>query len=325
MSHLTQEQRYTICCMLKQGYNKSEIARAITKDKSVVFNEIKRNSDKRSGVYDDELANRKYAKRQKEKPKIIRFTNLIQEETELLLRDDYSPEQVVGVFQKLGKETVSIERIYQYIWEDKKNKGDLHTHLRRQGRRYRKRGSSKDSRGIIKNRISIDKRDKIVENRSRFGDLEVDLIIGKHHNQAILTVNDRASGMLKMKKVASKQADIVTMAINEILEDWKPYLFTITADNGKEFAGHEEVSEKLEIDYFFAHPYHSWERGSNENLNGLIRQYFAKGSDFTEITNKHIKEIETKLNNRPRKRFNYENPIFVMNQLLFNQEVALMN
>ena len=318
MSHLTQEQRYTICCMLKQGYNKSEIARAISKDKSVVFNEIKRNSDKRSGFYDDELANRKYAKRQKEKPKIIRFTNLIQEETELLLRDDYSPEQVVGVFQKLGKETVSIERIYQYIWEDKKNKGDLHTHLRRQGRRYRKRGSCKDSRGIIKNRISIDKRDKIVENRSRFGDLEVDLIIGKHHNQAILTVNDRASGMLKMKKVATKQADIVTMAINEILEDWKPYLFTITADNGKEFAGHEEVSEKLEIDYFFAHPYHSWERGSNENLNGLIRQYFTKGSDFTELTNARVKEIETKLNNRPRKRYNYENPIFVMNQLLFN-------
>jgi len=201
----------------------------------------------------------------------------------------------------------------------------LHTHLRRQGRKYRKRGSSKDTRGIIKNRISIDQRNKIVEKRSRFGDLEVDLIIGKNHNQAILTVNDRASGMLKMKKVASKEATVVTKAINEILEDWKPYLRTITADNGKEFAGHEQVAENLEIDYFFAHPYHSWERGSNENLNGLIRQYFTKGSDFTEITNKRVKEIETILNNRPRKRYNYENPIFVMNQLLFNQKVALVS
>ena len=325
MAHLTQEQRYTISCMLKQGYNKSEIARAITKDKSVVFNEIKRNSDNRSGVYDDDLANRKAAKRQKEKAKNIRFTRFIQEEIELLLRADYSPEQVVGTLKKQAKETVSVERIYQHIWEDKKNKGDLHTHLRRQGRKYRKRGSSKDSRGIIKNRISIDQRHKIVESRSRFGDLEVDLIIGKNHNQAILTVNDRASGMLKMKKVASKEAIVVTKAINEILEDWKPYLRTITADNGKEFAGHEQVAENLEIDYFFAHPYHSWERGSNENLNGLIRQYFTKGSDFTEITNKRVKEIETKLNNRPRKRYNYENPIFVMNQLLFNQKVALVS
>ena len=311
--------------MLKQGYNKSEIARAITKDKSVVFNEIKRNSDNRSGIYDDDLANRKAAKRQKEKAKNIRFTRFIQDEIELLLRADYSPEQVVGTLKKQEKETVSVERIYQHIWEDKKNKGDLHTHLRRQGRKYRKRGSSKDTRGIIKNRISIDQRNKIVEKRSRFGDLEVDLIIGKNHNQAILTVNDRASGMLKMKKVASKEATVVTKAINEILEDWKPYLRTITADNGKEFAGHEQVAENLEIDYFFAHPYHSWERGSNENLNGLIRQYFTKGSDFTEITNKRVKEIETKLNNRPRKRYNYENPIFVMNQLLFNQKVALVS
>jgi IS30 family transposase len=325
MAHLTQEQRYTISCMLKQGYNKSEIARAITKDKSVVFNEIKRNSDNRSGIYDDDLANRKAAKRQKEKAKNIRFTRFIQDEIELLLRADYSPEQVVGTLKKQEKETVSVERIYQHIWEDKKNKGDLHTHLRRQGRKYRKRGSSKDTRGIIKNRISIDQRNKIVEKRSRFGDLEVDLIIGKNHNQAILTVNDRASGMLKMKKVASKEATVVTKAINEILEDWKPYLRTITADNGKEFAGHEKVAENLEIDYFFAHPYHSWERGSNENLNGLIRQYFTKGSDFTEITNKRVKEIETILNNRPRKRYNYENPIFVMNQLLFNQKVALVS
>jgi IS30 family transposase len=112
-----------------------------------------------------------------------------------------------------------------------------------------------------------------------------------------------------MKKVAAKEATVDPKAINEIIEDWKPYLSNISADNGKEFAGHEQVSETLAIDYFFAHPYHSWERGANENLNGLIRQYFTKGSDFTEISNKRVKEIETKLNNRPRKRYNYENPI----------------
>ena len=278
MTHITQEQRYTICCMLKQGYKQIEIALAIGKDKTVVRKEIRRNSDKRDGVYKYEQAQKKYAKRQKEKPKRKGFTKDIQQVTELLLRNDYSPEQVVGSLKKQGKETVSIERIYQHIWENKKNHGDLHTHLRRQGRRYRKRGAIKDSRGIIRDRISIDKRPVIVEKRERFGDLEVDLIIGKNHNQAILTINDRASGMLKMKKTPSKQASVVTEAITTLLEDWKPYLKTITADNGKEFAGHQKVAESLSIDYFFAHPYHSWERGSNENLNGLIRQYFTKGS-----------------------------------------------
>ena len=324
MAHLTQEQRYTICCMLKQGYKKSEIARSINKNRSVIYNEVKRNSDKRNGVYSDELANKKYAKRQKDKTKHKRFTSSIQEGIEILLQEDYSPEQVVGTLKKQKKKTVSVERIYQHIWEDKKNKGSLHSHLRRQGRRYRKRGAAKDSRGIIKNRISIEQRPEIVENRERFGDIEVDLILGKNHNQAILTINDSASGMLKMKKIQSKKETVVTKAINELLEDWKPYLHTITADNGKEFAGHEQVADNLRIDYFFARPYHSWERGSNENLNGLIRQYFTKGSDFTNITNQRVKEVETKLNNRPRKRYNYENPIFVMEQLLFNHNVAFM-
>jgi IS30 family transposase len=310
--------------MLKQGYKHIEIAIAIGKDKSVISRELKRNSDSRSGIYKDELAHRKYTKRQKEKHKHRKFTLEMQSEIETLLREDYSPEQVTGTLLKQGKQVVSIERIYQHIWEDKKDKGNLHSHLRRQGRRYRKRGASKDSRGIIKNRVSIDQRPKIVEKRERFGDLEVDLILGKNHKHAILTVNDRASGMLKMKKIPSKESSIVTEAITQILEEWKPYLYTITADNGKEFAGHEKVAENLEIDYFFAHPYHSWERGSNENLNGLIRQYFTKGSDFTNLTNERIKEVETKLNKRPRKRHKYQNPIFVMEKLLFNQKVALV-
>jgi len=170
----------------------------------------------------------------------------------------------------------------------------------------------------------IDKRPSIVEQRARFGDLEVDLIIGQNHKQAIVTLNDRASGMLKMKKVNTKKATEVTAAINEMLEDWIPYIHTITSDNGKEFAGHKKVALINNIDYYFANHYHSWERGSNENLNRLIRQYFSKKSDFRIITNQRIKQIEEKLNNRPRKRFNYENPIFVMNKLLFNQKVAFV-
>ena len=232
---------------------------------------------------------------------------------------------MVGTLKKQGETCVSIERIYQHIWTDKKQKGALYMHLRRQGRRYRKRGASKDTRGIIKHRVGIEKRPDVVDRRERFGDLEVDLIIGKNHNHAILTINDRASGMLKMRRVVSKESKVVTTAINNLLEGWAPYIKTITSDNGREFAGHQRVSESLNIDYYFARPYHSWERGSNENLNGLIRQYFPKGMDFHNLSDTRIKEVEAILNNRPRKRYQYENPIFVMNQLLFNSEVAFMS
>ena len=324
MSHLTVEQRYTIDVMIRNGYKQKDIAKAINKDKSVVSRELKRNKDMRSGEYRYDLAQRKYDKRNKDKPKRILFTPEVQQNVESLLKEDYSPEQIVGTLKKQNKETVSVERIYQHIWDDKKQKGELYLHLRNKGRRYRKRGNLKDNRGIIKNRIGIENRPEIVEERNRFGDLEVDLIIGKNHNQAILTICDRASGMLKMRKVKSKQAKEVGVALVEELEDWKPYIKTITADNGKEFADHEYVAESLNIDYFFARPYHAWERGSNENLNGLIRQYFKKASDFTIITDEQVKEIEKKLNNRPRKRFQFENPIFVMDNLLFNKEVAFV-
>ena len=324
MSHITYEQRYTISCMLKQGYNQSKISEALGKSKSVISREIHRNKDLRSGEYRHALAQKKYRQRQDSKNKHIRFTDTIKNDVETLIEDDYSPEQIVGTLKKRGSPYVSHECIYQHIWEDKKQKGLLHTHLRRQGRRYRKRGSSKDSRGIIKDRISIDERPSIVEKRERFGDLEVDLIIGKNHKQAIVTINDRTSGVLKMKKVASKESHIVAKAITDLLTEWKPYIHTITSDNGKEFAAHEIVATELNVDYYFAHPYHSWERGSNENLNGLIRQYIPKKTSFEDITQEHIKSIETKLNNRPRKRFYFETPIFVMENLLFNHKVALV-
>jgi IS30 family transposase len=324
MAHLTKEQRYTISVMKNKGFSYSKISEIIRVHKSTIGRELKRNCDKRNSNYCSDLAHRKYMKRQKQKPRYLKFTLPIQQTVEELLREDYSPEQVVGVLKRDNKETVSHERIYQHIWGDKAKKGTLYTHLRRQGRKYKKRGAKNDNRGIIKNRISIDKRPEVVDKRERFGDLEVDLIMGKNHKYAILTANDRASGMVKMKKVNSKHADEITCAIIQLLEDWMPYLHTMTADNGKEFAGHQTVAQQLNIQYFFAHPYHSWERGSNENLNGLIRQYFKKGTCFKSITDEQIITVQNKLNNRPRKRFNYQTPIFAMNNLLFNNKVAFV-
>lgn len=325
MSQITKEQRYTISVMLNQGFAPKDIAKFIGKNKSSIYREINRNKDKRNAVYKPELAEKKCRERHKYKPKRERLTAEIRAIIDKLIQEDYSPEQIVGYCKKKSIDCVSHETIYQYIWKNKKEKGDLHTHLRRQGRKYRQRGASKDNRGIIKDRISIETRPKIVEKRERFGDLEVDLIIGSHHKSAIVTINDRASGVLKMKKVESKEAAVVTRAINSLLEEWIPYLHTITADNGKEFAGHKEVAEFLNIDYYFARPYHSWERGSNENLNGLIRQYIKKKTDFRTLSDEYIKSIETKLNNRPRKRYNYEKPIFVMEKLLYNNSVAFIS
>lgn len=313
MKHLTREQRYTISEMKQKGYSQTKIAEVIGKSKSVVSRELDRNCDKRNGEYRSDLAQRKCEQRHKQKPKKLVFTNEVKEYVALKLEQKYSPEQIAGEAKKLGLPCVSHERIYQQIWADKKQGGELYKNLRTQGKRYRERGSKKDTRGIIKGRVDIDQRPKEVELRERLGDLEIDTIIGQNHKGAILTINDRVAGVVKMKKLDGKDAKKLAEAATEILQDWKPYLKTITADNGKEFAEHQAISEALDLSFFFAHPYHSWERGSNENLNGLIRQYIPKKTDFSTITDEYIKFVEDELNNRPRKRFNYESPNYIFN------------
>lgn len=324
MAHITKEQRYTIKVLKEKGKTYTYIARIIGKHKSVVSREIKRNMNQKTGKYDDDLAERKYQKRLKVKNKRIHFTEPIRKKVEELIKEDYSPEQIAGYCKEEGLECVSHETIYQRIWADKKQGGILYKHLRRKGKKYRKRGHKTDTRGIIPNRTDIEKRPKIVEKRERFGDLEVDTVIGKNHKGALITINDRASGMLKSKKVESKDSNIVADAIIEMLQDWLPYIKTITSDNGKEFADHQRIAEELNIDFYFAKPYHSWQRGSNENLNGLIRQYIPKKTELTYISDKQIDTIVEKLNNRPRKRYSFKNPIFVMDNLLFNKKVAFV-
>jgi IS30 family transposase len=323
MSHLSYEQRYTIEVLLQSKTSKSEIALVLSVDKSVIYREIKRNCDKRSGEYKALLAQNKYENRLATKPKRIKATEAVKTRVFSLIREDYSPEQVVGFLKKNNEETVSHETIYSLIWDDKKRKGNLHKHLRRKGRRYKKRGNSNETRGKIIGRVGIENRPKEAEKREVFGHFEVDTIIGKDHKGAIITLNERASGMLWMKKVESKDAEIVRKKLAEMLDEIRPYLKSITGDNGKEFAGHQYIADEY-CDFFFANPYSPWERGSNENLNGLIRQYIPKKSNFEDYTDEDIKMIQNKLNNRPRKRYNYETPIFVMEKLLFNPKVAFV-
>lgn len=322
MSHITEHQRYTISCMKNGGKSQKAIAQMIGKDKSVISRELKRNCDKRSGKYKSDLAQHKYVTRQLNKKRKVIFTPAIKDYVEKKLAEKYSPEQIVGIAKKEGVACVSHEIVYQHIWEDKRTNGTLHQHLRTAGKRYRKRGNKKDRRGCIVGRVDISERPKIIEERTRAGDFEIDTIIGKNHQGVIVTINDRVSGLLRMKKVEAKEAPLVAQAAIEKLKEWKGIIQTITADNGKEFADHQTISKALDIDFYFARPYHSWERGSNENLNGLIRQYIPKKTDFNLITDEYVQYVENELNNRPRKRFDYETPNTIFDKLILNQKVA---
>jgi IS30 family transposase len=310
--------------MKKQNYSQKEIAKAIGKDKSVVSRELKRNCDKRNGSYSSDLAQRKYNQRQKDKPKHIKFTSEVERFAESLLTQDYSPEQVVGRAKIYGVNCVSHERLYQHIWKDKKQGGKLHLHLRRKGRKYRKRGVARDTRGIIKDRIDISQRPAIVEQKERLGDLEIDTVIGQNHKGALLTINDRVSSMVWIAKLNGKNSEELAQKAIEILHPIKELVHTITGDNGKEFAEHKTISQKLGIDFYFARPYHSWERGANENTNGLIRQYFTKGSSFESITDKEVEDVQQILNNRPRKKLNFLTPIEYFFINLLDQKVAFV-
>lgn len=317
MSHLTQEQRYTIAVLKQNGISNTEIAKTIGKCKTVIGRELARNSDKRNGEYKYELACKKAQSRKDNKPHFSKLNDNIKQEVNNLLREKLSPEQIVGISKIKGVEMVSHETIYKYIWSDKKQKGELYKHLRSQGKKYKSRSNLKEKRGQIPNRQDISLRPPIVEKRERFGDLEIDTIIGKDHKGAILTINDRVTGVLWIKKLTGKDALELAKETIQLLSPLKENIKTITADNGKEFAQFEMIAKELNIDFYFAKPYCSWQRGSNENNNKLIRQYIPKKTDFDTISDEFIEKINSDLNLRPRKRFNFENPLY-----MFHQKVA---
>lgn len=220
------------------------------------------------------------------------------------IRLDWSPEQIPGTLAI----SISHQRIYQHIWADRRNGDTLYQHLRHSNKKHKKRYGSKDKRGQIRNRVSIDERPEIVAQKTRIGDWEIDTVIGKNHQGALVTLVDRVSKFTLIKKVASKHTEVVTQATIGLLQPYLDKTLTITADNGKEFAGHEKMKEQLNAEVYFAHPYCSWERGLNENTNGLIRQYFTKGSRFESITDDEVEAVMHRLNHRPRKSLNFKTP-----------------
>ena len=293
----------------QQGMSYRKIASKLGISHSTISREVRRNSSETSycplGAHQQALVRRHGSGKRRMSDKVFTFV-------ELALGWKWSPEQISGVGDLIDL-TVSHEWIYRYIRADRLQGGELFKQLRHSGKRRRK--SSQGKREIIPNRVGIEERPEVVDRRERLGDWELDTVIGKQGTGAIVSLVERKSRLYLIRKVEAKTAEAVRKAINTMLWRYRKHVHTITADNGTEFCGHELVAEKLKTKVYFAHPYCSWERGLNENFNGLLRQYIPKGTDLRQVTDKQIKWIETQLNLRPRKCLGYKQPAVVFEEL----------
>jgi IS30 family transposase len=306
-TQLTQEERYQIAALLKVEKSVKSIAECLGRCASTIHREIKRNRGKRG--YCPKQAQCLAEKR--------KFSGVKRIKDEVwiwvieLIERDWSPEQI-SLWLKQKKVHVSHEWIYQFIFKDKRRGGKLYTFLRCKKKR-KKRYGSYNTRGKIVNQVSICERPEIVDTRERIGDWEVDTVLGKRGHGLLVTLNERKSRFTWMVKVPNKTSGEVTKAVISSLKELEIPALTLTSDNGKEFAEHEKIAEKLNLDYYFADPYSSWQRGTNENSNGLIRQFFPKGQNFEKVSFEDIQFALDRLNNRPRKCLGMKTP----NQVLF--------
>lgn len=273
---------------------------------SSISREIARNTGKRG--YRHQQADRFAQERQREKPKAIKLTKQVKQEIDERIKQDWSPEQICGRFKQEREISLHHETIYQYLLADKQSGGELYKHLRHQKKKYRKRYGSSHNRTGIPNRVDIDQRPEQANNRERVGDWESDTIIGKNHKGAIVTLDERKTKLRLAFPLKTKAAKLVKQAIIKLLNPFRKVVKTMTFDNGKEFAGHEAIAKALGCQTYFAKPYHAWERGQNENANGLLRQYFPKTMELTNIKVKEVLEAVDKLNSRPRKCLGYKTP-----------------
>jgi len=305
-THLTDNERYQISSLLKAKLNPSQIAQVLERHKSTISREIRRNTGKRG--YRPKQAQNNYRTRKAHNSKSI--TAFGWAYIDYLLMEKYSPEQITGRLRRLGWLNVpSHERIYRYIYANKKSGGTLHCHLRCQKTYRKRRFKNQDRRGQLINRIDITARPTEADNRERLGDYEGDTMIGKNHQGVLVTLVDRKSRETKIQALPNRKAHRVTQAcINKLHAE---NVLSITFDNGKEFANHEMIADKLKTDIYFAKPYRSWERGTNENTNGLIRQFLPKSKQLDNVSDEEIQAIEDNLNNRPRKTLGYLTPLEV--------------
>ena len=312
---LTQVQRYQISALQSLGHSYTEIGHVIGVHKSTISREIARNASSKG--YRPLPAHRKALHRRH--PPVYRISTEVWEQVFRLLRQDWSPEQISGRLKRERHIRLSHEWIYQYVFANRRLGGTLFQHLRvLRKRKTRRRVSGRGGR--LPNTTSIELRPALVNRRGRLGDWEVDTLLGKRSGPVLVTLTERKSRLTLVGLAERPSAAAVRGQICRLLLPYKEKTWSLTSDNGKEFTEHEVIAQTLEVSFYFAHPYVAWERGTNENTNGLLRQYFPKHVSFRDISEVQVEAVMNQLNQRPRKTLGFRTPF----EVFFHQSVALV-
>jgi IS30 family transposase len=285
----------------------NEIAKLINRHRSTIYREVARNRSN-DGKYRCSKAQEKTNGRRSRSRRNMHFDGAELAVVRRYLKADWSPEQISGTLAKDGVLNISHETIYRYVWHDKKRGGSLHKHLRGSQKKRRKRYGSYDSRGRLAGKRHITQRPPEVDMRCRIGDFEVDTVMGSGDKHCIFTMVDRKTGYVVIGKLERRTKEALAARAIPLIRNLCGPVKSITADNGTEFHGYKDIEEATGVDFYFSTPYHAWERGTNENTNGLIRQYLPKRKSMAHVTQRDCNRIAEKLNTRPRKRLGFETP-----------------
>lgn len=317
--HLTLEQRCQISALNKRGVLQKDIAYDIGVAQSTISRELKRYKNK-DGTYNYRVAQTR-SKQRKAVNKLnpLKLDDELQSKIRKLLETNWSPDQISGRLRLECKINISCQAIYKFIAKDKKQGGKLYLYLRHKGKKYRDYNPKRASKSLIPNRIDISERPQEVEMKSGIGHWEGDTIVGKGKRSGLITLTERHSKLTKVVKISNFKAENVADKICDALSDCKQKVLSITFDNGLEFSSHAKITERIKhAKVYFAKPYKSWQRGLNEHTNGLIREFYPKGTDFNNVPDVKIRVLQNKLNLRPRKVLNYKTPEEVFFRIKLN-------
>jgi len=305
---LAQGERYAMANMMRRGYSYREIARILGRSVSTISRERRRNLTQHDGHYRAEKAHQYAMARRSRSRKQDQYSLEEWQEVAGLVQRKWSPEQIAGRARSMHKACMSKETIYRYIKRDRRAGGQIWRQLRIMSKFGRKRRGSPATRGRLVGKRHISKRPKVVELRVRMGHWEGDTVMGSDMRHCVLTLVERVSGYVIIKKLTARTKEQAAAAIKQAIKEVKRKVRTITLDNGTEFHDYKKVEDACAVKFYFATPYHSWERGTNENTNGLIRQYLPKGMCMRQVTQADCDAIASELNDRPRRRLGFRTP-----------------
>lgn len=306
---LTRDERVLMSHLRWQGLPYAKIAEQLGRHRSTIYREFARNSCNHiDGAYRPSKAQRRTKARRSRSRRNAQFSPADFTIVRQYLKQKWSPEQISGYLRRQGIQAPSHETIYRYIWNDKFTGGDMHNYLRQAIKKRRKRHNSTDSRGRLADKRHISERPKAVETRRFRGHWEIDTVVSRASKDCIVTINERKSGFVMIGKLKDRTTDSLNKRVSMLINRNPKAFKTITADNGTEFNQYKAIEAAHDVEFYFANPYHSWERGSNENLNGLIRQYLPRGCSMASLTQQQCDRIAAQLNQRPRKRHDYKTP-----------------